>query len=217
MFQVKVCGITRVDDALTAAKLGFRALGFIMAESPRRIAVEEVRSMERYLPPFLVRVGVFVDEDLGHMLEVAKYSSLHLLQLHGKETPKMCRLLRREGFGVIKAIPLKDEESLQSIPMYLKEGVLAILVDTYHPEKAGGTGEVSSWELAREAQRLSRGRVILAGGLGPHNLMEAIKTVSPMAIDINSGVEIYPGKKDPEKMRASMNQIERLKREGVIE
>lgn len=207
MVRVKVCGITSLEDALVVSQLGFHALGFIMAKSPRQIETYELKKIILNLPPFLVKVGVFVNEDGREISRIARDCSLHHIQLHGMQSPRMCRLLREEGFDVIKAISLKDEASLDPISSYLEEGVSAILFDTYHPQLLGGTGEVSSWDLARRGKDLAQGRIILAGGLGPENIRSALTEVSPMALDINSKVEMRPGKKDPTKLREVMELI----------
>lgn len=213
MVRVKLCGITNLEDALLASHLGFHGLGFILASSPRRVEPIEVKKIVRELSPLVVKVGVFVDEKKEEVVRIAKYCSLHVVQLHGRESPVMCKDLREEGFHVIKAISLKDEASLTSIPHYLEQGVMALLLDTYHPHMAGGTGTICSWELASKGEEMASGRIILAGGLGPSNLLKAMTTVSPMALDINSGVEVNPRKKDPEKMREVMEILQSYYRE----
>lgn len=213
MIRAKLCGITNLEDALLASSLGFYGLGFILAPSPRQVEPLEVERIVKVLPPLVVKVGVFVNEKREEVIRIAKRCSLHVLQLHGQESPAMCKELREEGFDVIKAISLKDEKSLALIPQYLEHGAQAILFDTYHPTMAGGTGELCSWDLASKGLKIALGRGILAGGLGPSNLMEAMKALSPRAVDINSGAEISPRKKDPEKMREIMEILQSYHRE----
>lgn len=216
MMRVKVCGITCQEDALLAAQLGAHALGFIFAKSPRQVQVETVRRMVHHLPPFLVKIGVFVNERPGEVLSVARSCLLDGVQLHGQESTAMCSFLQQEGLQVIKALPLKDLDSLLPIPAYLEEGISALLFDSYHPQLAGGTGEVCPWDLARKGRDLAKGRIILAGGLGVHNILEGMKMVAPLAVDVNSGIEIRPGKKDPEKMKLLLELVGSWRKDDAV-
>lgn len=199
MVRVKICGMTKRDDALLAAQLGADALGFIFyPKSPRAITPEAAREIIRRLPPFVLTVGVFVDEEPAEVQEIAAYAGLDWLQLHGQETPEYCRSLGRR---VIKGFRVKGEESLALLAPY-HGAVQAFLLDTYKPGTPGGTGETFDWELARRAKEF--GPIILAGGLTPVNVAEAIRRVRPAAVDVASGVEAAPGKKDPDKLKAFM-------------
>jgi phosphoribosylanthranilate isomerase len=196
MIRIKICGITNLEDALLAAELGADALGFIFyPKSPRKVAPEAARDIIRQLPPLVVSVGVFVDEDAAMVRELAAQIGLDWVQLHGRESPEYCRSLGRR---VIKGFRIKDEESLPGLAAY-RNVVNAFLLDTYKKGRMGGTGEAFDWHLAREARHY--GPIILAGGLTADNVALAIKTAQPQAVDVASGVEATPGKKDPEKLR----------------
>jgi len=197
MVSIKICGITNLEDALLAAELGADALGFIFyPPSPRSIEPDAARDIIAKLPPFVSTVGVFVDEDAALIKELAASVGLDWLQLHGKETPEYCRTLGRR---VIKSFRIRDENSLASLAAY-RGAVQAMLLDTYKKGQVGGTGETFDWDLARRARQY--GPIILAGGLTPENVAQAIAIAQPQAVDVASGVEAAPGKKDPEKLRA---------------
>jgi len=197
MVRVKICGITNLEDAWLAAELGADALGFIFyPKSPRKVEVEAAREIIRQLPPFILTVGVFVDEDAALVREVAARAGLDWLQFHGQESPDYCRSIGRR---VIKAFRIQDESSLAEVARY-RGSVQALLLDTYKKGQVGGTGETFNWDLARQARQY--GPIILAGGLTPANVAQAITAAQPQAVDVASGVEALPGKKDPEKLRA---------------
>ncbi len=197
MVRIKICGITNLEDALLAARLGAHALGFIFyPKSPRKVEVEAAREIISQLPPFILTVGVFVDEEPQTVRDVATRAGLDWLQLHGKESPEYCRSLGRR---VIKAFRIRDESSLTEVARY-RDAVQALLLDTYKKGRVGGTGETFNWNLARQAQ--AYGPIIMAGGLTPANVAQAIAAAQPAAVDVASGVEALPGKKDQEKLRA---------------
>lgn len=199
MVRIKICGITNLEDALLAAELGADALGFIFyPKSPRAVSPEAAREIIRRLPPFVLTVGVFVDEEPARVQEIAAYAGLDWLQLHGAESPDSCRTVGRR---VIKGFRVKGEESLALLEPY-HGAVQAFLLDTYRPGTPGGTGETFDWELAHRAKEF--GPIILAGGLIPDNVAEAIRTARPAAVDVASGVEAAPGKKDPDKLKTFM-------------
>ncbi len=196
MVRIKICGITNLEDALLAAELGANALGFIFyAKSPRSVAPEAAREIIRQLPPFVVSVGVFVNEEAAVVRDLAAGVGLDWVQLHGQESPEYCRSLGRR---VLKGFRIKDEASLQELPAY-RGAVQALLLDTYKQGQTGGTGEAFDWELAVRAKEY--GPIVLAGGLTADNVAQAVATVRPQAVDVASGVEAAPGKKDPEKLR----------------
>jgi phosphoribosylanthranilate isomerase len=202
MVRVKICGITNLDDALVATAMGAHALGFIFAESPRRIDPAEAEKIIRSLPPLVKTVGVFVNEDPERIKEIITFCGLDLIQLHGDESPGI-------GLGLmprsIKAFRIQNDRDVENIKRY-QGAVRAILLDTFQKGKAGGTGRSFDWSLAVKAKEAGL-PVILAGGLGPENIREAIAAVKPYAVDVNSGIEERPGKKDPVLMKQLMEKI----------
>ena len=192
MTWIKICGITNLEDARKATSIRVDALGFIFAPSPRRIKPEVAKKIILALPKTLLKVGVFVDEDPSEVERVAKYCGLNALQFHGRESPEYCR---RFFHPIFKAVHIKNSDSLKGIENYQD---VTILLDTYNPQQAGGTGNPFPWEIALRAKE--KGNFILSGGLNPDNVGEAIKKVRPWGVDVCSGVEMCPGKKDSSKM-----------------
>ncbi len=202
--KVKICGITNPEDAAQAAAVGVDALGFIFAKSPRRITPEKARTIIRALPSFVMSVGVFVNEDPTRIQDIIDFCGLDRIQLHGDEPADVAgRFMPR----TIKAFQLRDERSLEKIKPYCGS-VRALLFDTYAKEKRGGTGETFDWDLAVKGKAWGM-PVILSGGLGPSNIEAAVSFVSPWAVDVNSGIEERPGKKDHGLMRQLMDKIKR--------
>jgi phosphoribosylanthranilate isomerase len=200
--KVKICGITNLADASTAVRLGADALGFIFAPSPRRIAPQAAREIIRAVPPFVKTVGVFVNEAPATIREVMQHCGLDLVQLHGDESPALCDELMP---CTIKALRIKDESSLQTGRAYHGK-VRALLLDTYSKEKAGGTGKTFDWKLAIKIKEQGTS-IIISGGLAPSNIVAAIHTVRPYAVDVNSGVEKCPGKKSHILIKALMAEL----------
>jgi phosphoribosylanthranilate isomerase len=193
MFRIKICGITNESDALHAVACGADALGFVFfADSPRCVEPGTVRSIIDKLPTGIVKVGLFVNEQPETVNRIAVESGIDLVQLHGDETPVECRKIDKP---VIKALRVRDAESFSGWQDYPGD---AILLDAWHPEKFGGTGESCDWELAAEMARQTT--IILAGGLHPNNVADAVTMVRPHGVDVSSGVEQSPGKKDPDKV-----------------
>lgn len=190
--RVKICGIKDLAGAMAAIEAGADALGFVFAPGPRQISREAVREISDHLPPFIARVGVFVNAPIERINETASYCGLDTLQLHGEETPAYCRSLQ---YKVIKAFRVRDTGTLEQVKDY---DVGAVLLDTYLPGAAGGTGRCFDWRVAKELAAARR--VILAGGLRPDNVRLAVETVRPYAVDVSSGVE-SGGMKDPGKIR----------------
>jgi len=189
MVRVKICGITNMEDAQYAAAQGADALGFVFYKgSPRYIDPVKAGEIIESLPPFIKTVGVFVDAHEAEVRDAVFKSGVSLLQFHGSETPAFCGSF---GMDYIKAFRVKDRESLSSLGEY---GASAYLLDTYSEMGFGGTGEVFNWDDAVYAKRM--GRIILAGGLTPDNVAEAVARVNPYAVDVASGVEAEKGKKD---------------------
>jgi phosphoribosylanthranilate isomerase len=202
MVRIKICGITNLDDARLAADLGADALGFIFyPKSPRYIAPEAAREIIAQLPPFVAAVGVFVNEEAAVVQGLAARVGLDWVQLHGHESPEYCRSLGRR---VIKGFRIQDRDSLPPLAAY-HGAAQALLLDTYKKGQVGGTGEIFDWHLARQAKPY--GRIILAGGLTPENVAQAIGTAQPDAVDVASGTEASPGKKDPEKLRTFFQAV----------
>ncbi len=196
--QVKICGITDVDTALVAAEAGANAIGLVFAPSRRHVSVEDARAIASAAPPFLTKVGVFVDEDPSRVNELATACGLDLVQLHGQESPDVCAASTRP---VIKAIRVADASSLAQLEGY---HVAAFLLDAAVPGVAGGSGRTFDWALAAPAARAAR--VILSGGLTPENVQDALSRVRPFGVDVSSGVETS-GRKDPEKIRTFIGRV----------
>lgn len=192
--RVKICGITNLQDALWAAECGADALGFIFYPKSKRFVPWKVAGeIIKALPPFIARVGVFVDAEVDTIRQAIQESGITQVQLHGDEPPGFGEEL---GVPMIKAFRVADESSLARCAEYR---VSALLLDTYSADMHGGTGEVFNWQLARKAMQLGR-LVILAGGLTPENVTEAVALVRPYGVDVSSGVESSPGEKDPAKV-----------------
>lgn len=203
--MLKACGVTSVEDAAAAARLGYDAVGMVFAPSPRRVDPKRARAVSSSLPPGLLRVGVFVDEDPREILRLMEYCFLDLAQLHGDESP---RETARLGSRAIKALRPRGRQELGLIEEY--PGVFAILLDAWDPDTRGGTGKRADWEVA--ALAAARVRVILAGGLNPGNVETAIRSVRPFGVDVSSGVETAPGTKD----RALLAEFARRAREAFV-
>ena len=201
MTRVKICGITNLNDARLAIESGAHALGFVFAPSPRRISPDDALKIIRSIPPFVERVGVFVNEERENVLQIAATCKLTCLQFHGDESARYCHSFPSK---VIKAFPLAS-----ALPPELDSyRVDAILVDASCREQRGGTGKLCNWHLATALR--DRGLpIILSGGLDPDNIEEAIKTVKPYAVDLSSGLEQSPGVKSPRKMAAFFEAIRR--------
>jgi len=194
MVRVKICGITNLEDAMMAVEAGADALGFVFfQESPRNISPENAAAIIHCLPPFVQTVGLFVNEDAATVNAIADRCGLDLVQLHGDESPEYCSSVHRR---IIKAFRVRDASSLDELPRYR---VAACLLDAWSSVARGGTGNTFNWDIA--AQAAAHQPVILAGGLQPDNVAEAIRAVKPYAVDVSSGVESAPGKKDAELVR----------------
>jgi phosphoribosylanthranilate isomerase len=194
--RVKICGVTNVADAQMAAESGADMIGLMFYEhSPRHITLATAVEISRALPPFVMRVGVFVNPDEALVTRAIAECGLNLLQFHGDEPSDFCT-----QFGVMcmKAIRVRDEASLQQLENFHTN---AFLLDAHSKSGLGGTGEKFNWDLAVEAQKFGK-PIFLAGGLTPENVAEAVKKVKPFAVDVSSGVESAPGKKDTAKVRA---------------
>ena len=205
--RIKVCGITRLEDALSAVELGTSALGFnFYSPSPRYIDPAEARAIIKCLPPFVTAVGVFANEnDMAHVIAIAAETKVGAIQLHGPQFPDLDG--RRAGYALIRAVAVGEGFKAESLADLHAD---AFLLDAYHPNLSGGTGKQFDWELAREANQY--GTIILAGGLNPVNVGRAIQQVRPFAVDVASGVESAPGQKDPALLRAFFAAVQQAGR-----
>jgi phosphoribosylanthranilate isomerase len=199
--RVKICGITNLGDAQAAVEAGADALGFnFWKKSPRFLAVAPAAKISKQLPPFIMRVGVFVNAPAELVARAIGECGLSLLQFHGDEPPEFCT---KFGLMSMKAFRIRNAESLKELPKYPTE---AWLLDGYSTGARGGTGKKFNWDLAIEAQKFGR-PIFLAGGLTPENVAEAVRKVRPFGVDVSSGVESSPGKKDPSKIKAFVNAV----------
>jgi phosphoribosylanthranilate isomerase len=190
MVKVKICGITSATDALMAAAAGADAIGLnFYPSSPRCVDPDRALAIRLALPPFVAAVGIFVNEDVERVREIMDHCRLDYAQLHGRENPRYIAGLK--GYRIIKAIRIQGEEDLREVERYRVD---AFLLDTYVKGEPGGTGQSFDWDLARAAA--NRARVILAGGLTPDNVAQAVAAGRPYGVDVASGVESEPGKKD---------------------
>ncbi len=193
--RVKICGITSLTDAQAAAAAGADALGFNFYEqSPRQVTIPAATDISRRLPPAVMRVGVFVNAPAETIARAIGECGLGMLQFHGDEPPEFCLQF---GLMSMKGFRIRDAESLQELPKYQTD---AYLLDAWSLEARGGTGGTMNWDLAIEAKKLGR-PIFLAGGLTPENVAAAVRQVRPFGVDVASGVESSPGKKDPAKVR----------------
>ncbi|HUZ08382.1 MAG TPA: phosphoribosylanthranilate isomerase [Candidatus Paceibacterota bacterium] len=194
--KVKICGITNLADAQAAAETGADALGFNFCEkSPRCVSLKTAAAISTQVPPFVMRVGVFVDAEADFILRAIGEAGLTMLQFHGDEQPEFCTQF---GLMSMKAFRICDEKSLAELPNYQTD---AYLLDAFSPQARGGTGEKFNWDLAVEAQKFGK-PIFLAGGLTPENVADAVRKVQPFGVDVSSGVESAPGKKDHAKVKA---------------
>jgi phosphoribosylanthranilate isomerase len=199
--RVKICGITNLADAQAAAEAGADALGFVFYEkSLRFISIKTAAGISCALPPFIIRAGVFVNPTKELVFKAIAGCGLSLLQFHGDESPEFCAQFSLMSMKVFR---VRDAGSLKELSKYKTD---AWLLDAYSSDTHGGTGEVFNWDLAVEAQKSGR-PIFLAGGLTPGNVAGAVRKVRPFGVDVSSGVESSPGKKDHAKVRAFVNAV----------
>lgn len=203
MVKVKICGITNVDDALHACACGADALGFVFYEkSPRCVSPEKARQIVAKLPPFVTTVGLFVNAAMVQIRQVVDFCGMDVIQFHGDEGPTDCNV---GPHRIIKALRVKDASSFTGHEAFL---VSALLLDAWVSGVYGGTGERFNWDLAAAVAR--QRPVILAGGLTPENVADAVRIVRPYGVDVSSGVEASPGRKDPQKVAAFIRNAKRV-------
>lgn len=196
MTMVKVCGITNVADARVAAEAGADAVGFLFAESPRRIDAETARGISLALPENVLKVGVFVNEEPGEILRIAREVGLDVAQLHGDETPEEVAEVRAGGLAAMKAVRVRNAEDVADVERY---GADLYLLDAYSEKARGGTGETFDWEVAKSLG--GRANIVVSGGLGPENVREAVGLFEPYGVDASSSLEDAPGRKNEERVR----------------
>ncbi len=202
--RVKICGITRIADALTAATLGADAIGLVFyAPSPRAVGIQQAANIVAALPPFVSSVGLFVDADKDFVEDVIQKSSIDLLQFHGEESAEYCEQFDKP---YMKAVRMRDGLSLESWVLRY-ENAKALLLDSYQPGIPGGTGTTFDW--GRIPDKMQK-PIVLAGGLDAANVAGAIEQVSPYAVDVSGGVEASKGIKDAAKIAAFINEVKRV-------
>ena len=200
MTRLKICGITNLSDAEIAVDYGADAIGFVFAESERKVSKETVKNIVQKLPPFVTLVGLFVNEAAKGIKEICKYCGINTIQLHGNEPPDFLHNLRQ--FKIIKAFRIRNESDIHQIETYQAN---AILLDGYVENKMGGTGTTFDWKIVKKIKTSSP--IIIAGGLTHVNVLEAIKIAKPYGVDVSSGVEIHPGKKDKQLIRKFIDAV----------
>lgn len=199
--RVKICGLTREVDVRAAAELGADAIGLVFhAPSPRAVAIDQAIALCTCLPPFVTRVGLFVDAEPERVRATLEQVALDLLQFHGEESPAYCAAFRRPWIKAIRMRPGVDLKGLRE-----RYGAAAgMLLDAYDPARAGGTGHCFDWDLVPADLAP---HIVLAGGLDPSNVAQAIRHVRPYAVDVSGGVEAGKGLKDRHKMAAFMKGV----------
>ncbi len=196
MVKVKVCGITTPGDARVAAGSGADAIGFVFAESPRKVSVEGAREIAAALPDGVLKVGVFVNEEPAEVLRIAAEVGLDYAQLHGDETSEVVDAVHEGGLKVIKALRVRGADSLSAMEGY---GADLFLLDAYSENVRGGTGERFDWGMAKSLK--GRDNILISGGLTPENVREAVRFFEPYGVDASSSLEDTPGKKNEERVR----------------
>ncbi len=202
MIRVKICGITNLNDANLCVSLGAWALGFIFyKKSPRYIGPDKAKKIIESLPPFLVPVGVFVNQEEESIKDIAHFCGIRTLQFHGEETPRFCKKFKQ--YKIIKTFRVRDDFNLKDLRNY---PVDAFLFDSYKEGLYGGTGTKFSWGLIKSIHKLKQS-IILSGGLNASNVNQAIEEINPYAVDLASGVEEAPGIKSPKALREFFKKI----------
>lgn len=199
--RIKICGLTRSQDAVFAARLGVDALGLVFyPPSPRNVEIKQAAEIVKALPAFISVVALFVDENEQRIRDVLDHVSIDVIQFHGGETAEFCRLFNRP---YVKAIQMREDIDIQALADEFHDSS-GLLLDAYHPAAKGGTGHRFDWDLIPTECSLP---IILAGGLEPDNVKQAVQSVRPYAVDVSSGVEERKGIKDAEKMAFFVNEV----------
>jgi len=206
MIKIKICGITNADDATWVANLGADYIGLVFtSQSSRSVSIVKAKEIVSVLPPYLEKVGLFVDQEPKIVDKVLKACALDILQFHGAERPEYCNQFKG-GPKIIKAFRIKDQESLAVIDQYDCD---FYLLDAFVEGEPGGTGESFNWDLAVQVKGSGK-QIFLAGGLNPENVTEAIKKVAPYAVDVSSGVESSPRRKNVELMQEFIKKVRKF-------
>jgi phosphoribosylanthranilate isomerase len=200
MTKVKICGIKNLQDAIFAADYDADAIGFVFAKSIRKVSKEKARAIVRKLPPFITTVGLFVNETAEDIEAACRFCGLDAIQLHGNEPPNILNKLK--DFKTIKAFRIQNEKDINPIKKYKPN---AILLDGYSENKMGGTGTSFDWEIVKKIKTSIP--IIVAGGLTHLNVSQAIKIVNPYGVDVSSGVESEPGKKDKRLIKKFIDAV----------
>ena len=202
MTKVKICGIKTLSDAKFAVDYGADAIGFVFAESIRNVNKEKARAIVQKLPPFVTTVGLFVNDTAENIEAICRFCGLDAIQLHGNERPGLLNKLK--DFKTIKAFRIQNEKDILPIKKYKPD---AILLDGYSENKMGGTGTSFDWKIVKNIRTSIP--IIVAGGLTPLNVSRAIRVVNPYAVDVSSGVESSPGKKDKKLIKKFIDAVKR--------
>ncbi|MFH1245882.1 MAG: phosphoribosylanthranilate isomerase [Candidatus Omnitrophota bacterium] len=207
MVKIKICGITNVTDAVWAANLGVDYIGLVFAkESPRKVSLKMAREIAAAIPPYIAKAGVFVNEEAAVVEKTLAACGLNLLQFHGDESVEYCNGFKGRA-KVIKAFRISSQESLENIPRYDTD---FYLLDTFVEDIPGGSGQSFNWDFAVQAKEFGR-PLFLAGGMNAGNVVQAVKKVNPYAVDVSSGVESSPRRKNVELMREFVSRVRALK------
>lgn len=204
--RTKICGLTRPQDIQSAVHAGVDAIGLVFyPPSPRAVNIEQAIDLVKYIPPYVQVVGLFVNATLEEISEICRQVPIDILQFHGDESPEQCQnIAQKIGRRWYKAIQVKDDmDILQTIQPYQQYGASAILLDAYHPDLKGGTGHSFDWTTFPKADI----PLILAGGLNPENVADAIALTQPYAVDVSGGVEQAKGVKDTGKMQRFISNV----------
>jgi len=205
MTLIKICGITTIADAVNAAELGVDMLGFVFyPRSKRYVTPCAVRDIVNELPSSIVKVGVFVDEKYDDVIAIAEEAGLTALQFHGNESPEYCAAFAGK-YKIIKAFRVKEQRDLRDVNIYPAD---YYMLDTYIEGAVGGTGKAFDWKVLKDFEILKP--MILSGGLTPDTVDKAIREIAPFGVDVSSGVEKEPGKKDLERMKKFVQNVRKV-------
>lgn len=204
----KICGITNLEDALASIEAGADALGFIFyKKSPRYINPSTASKIIKHITKEIKTVGVFVNESRYNIQEIIMETGINVLQLHGDESPEDCRYSNAE---VWKGVRINSESELSTLNKFKVD---AFVFDAFHPDIYGGTGTVCDWDIVKVAAKIHK--ILLSGGLNPENVIDAITRVNPFGVDVNSGVESSPGKKDVRKIKQLFESLKMIEQKGT--